>query len=158
MIIASLADVGKQKSVLPAAVVRALEALQKIDLAGQQPGRYEIEGDKLFYLVQDATPRALDACKAEAHKSYADIQIPVSASERYGFALPQSGLAASDDQFATNDIAFYPSPVSEFFMDVEPGGFVVFLPDELHRPCVANKNTAPFRKVVVKVHKSLLGL
>ena len=156
MIIASLADVGK--AALPAAVVRALEALQKIDLKKQEPGRYEIEGDKLFYLVQDATPRSLDACKAEAHRNYADIQIPVSACERFGFSLPQRDLAASDDQFQASDIGFYPAPANEFFMDVEPGGFVVFLPDELHRPCVANKNTAPFRKVVVKVHKSLLGL
>jgi biofilm protein TabA len=158
MIIGSLADVGKQKAVLPAAVVRAIEALQKIDLKKQEPGRYELEGDKLFYLVQDATPRSVEESKAEAHKSYADIQIPVSACERYGFSLPQVGLVPSEDKFEASDIAFYPSPVKEFFMDVEPGGFVVFLPDELHRPCVANANKAQFRKAVVKVHKSLLGL
>ncbi len=158
MIIGSLADVGKQKAVLPAAVVRALEALKKIDLLKQEPGRYELEGNKLFYLVQDAVPRSLAEGKAEAHRSYADIQIPVSASERYGFSLPQPNLVASEDKFEASDIAFYPSPVNEFFMDVNPGAYVVFLPDELHRPCIVNQNTAQFRKVVVKVHASLLGL
>jgi len=158
MIIGSLADLGKQKTTLPAAVVRALEALAKVDLAKQEAGRYEIEGDKLFYLVQDATPRSVEASQPEVHRSYADIQVPVSARERFGFSLPQAGLAATDDRFATSDIAFYEKPANEFFMDVDPGSYVVFLPEELHRPCVISASTAQFRKVVVKVHTSLLGL
>ena len=43
-------------------------------------------------------------------------------------------------------------------MDVEPGAYVVFLPAELHRPCVLINNKTEFRKVVIKVHSSLLGL
>ncbi|MDR3412591.1 MAG: YhcH/YjgK/YiaL family protein [Formivibrio sp.] len=158
MITGLLSDVSKQKALLPAAVVRALEVLQQQDLAGLAPGRYEIEGDKLFYMVQEAMPRALDASKSEAHRTYADIQLPLTARERFGVSLPQAGIVASDDRYEANDIAFYPNPANEFFMDVDPGAYAVFLPGELHRPCVMIKDQTPYRKVVVKVHHSLLGL
>lgn len=158
MIIGLVSDVAKQKTVLPAAIVRALEALQQQDLAKMEPGRYELEGDKLFYLVQDAMPRLLDGCQTEIHRNYADIQMPITARERFGFSLPQANLPMNDDRLEANDIAFYPTPANEFFMDLDPGSFAVFLPSELHRPCVVIKDQTPFRKVVVKVHVSLLGL
>ncbi len=158
MFVGLLADTAQQKSVLPAAIVRALEALQNMDLLSMEPGRYELEGDKLFCLIQDVEPRSVEESQPEAHRSHADIQIPLTASERYGFSLPQAGLAATDDRLETSDIAFYAEPANEFFMDLAPGAFAVFLPKELHRPCVAIKDKAIFRKAVVKVHVSLLGL
>jgi len=65
---------------------------------------------------------------------------------------------ANDDRLEASDLAFYPTPSNEFFMDVEPGSYVVFLPTELHRPCIVISEETEFRKVVIKVHSSLLGL
>ena len=158
MILGLLSEVDRQKAVLPAAVVRALEAFRTQGIANKAPGRYELEGDKLFCLVQDAVPRTVADSKSEAHSHYADIQIPISAVERFGFSLPQTGLVANDDRLEASDLAFYPTPSNEFFMDVEPGSYVVFLPTELHRPCISINEKAEFRKVVIKVHSSLLGL
>jgi biofilm protein TabA len=158
MILGLLSGLDQQRQVLPPAIVRALEAFQAQSMAGKPPGRYEIEGDKLFCLVQDAKPRAVADCLSEAHHRHADIQIPISTRERFGFALPQTGLAPCDDQIESRDLAFYPTPANEFFMDVEPGSYVVFLPTELHRPCVLIEDKSGFRKAVIKVHASLLGL
>lgn len=82
----------------------------------------------------------------------------MGAREHFGFSLPQPGLVATEKQFEKRDVAFYPTPANEFFMDIDPGSFAVFLPGELHRPCVAIDARTTFRKVVVKVHASLLGL
>lgn len=158
MIVGRISDVATQRGALPDAIVRALEALQKVDLGAMEPGRYEIEGDKLFYLVQDVELRTMEESRAEAHRKYADIQIPFSTGERYGFALPQPELAPSDDQLEAKDLAFYPTPAGECFIDVAPGTYLVFLPTELHRPCLAIKDKATIRKAVVKVHASLLGM
>lgn len=158
MIVGRISDVAQQKGALPAAIVRALEALQKVDLGKMEPGRYDIEGDKMFYLVQDVELRTLEESRAEAHKQYADIQIPFSTNERYGFALPQPKLAPSDDQLEAKDLAFYPTPAEESFIDITPGTYLVFLPKELHRPCLAIKGKETIRKAVVKVHASLLGM
>jgi biofilm protein TabA len=158
MFIGLLADEATNKATLPAALTRALNVLKTQDLATMEPGRYEVEGDKLFYLVQDAMPRAVDACQTEIHRNYLDIQIPVSARERFGFSVPQADLVSTDDRLESHDIAFFPTPANEYFMDLDPGTFAVFYPGELHRPCVQLGEQKPFRKVVVKVHKSLLGL
>ena len=157
MIVGRIADVATQKNALPAAIVRALEALQNVDLGKMEPGRYEIEGDKLFYLVQDVELRTMEESRAEAHHQYADIQIPFSTNERYGFALPQD-LAPSDDQLKEKDLAFYPTPVGESFIDTTPGTYLVFMPKELHRPCLAIAGKETIRKAVMKVHASLLGM
>ena len=158
MILGLLSEIAHQKPALPAAVVRALEAFLAQDIANRAPGRYELEGDQLFCLVQDAVPRTVADSQSEAHHRYADIQIPVGATERFGFSLPQAGLAPNDDHLEARDLAFYPTPANEFFMDVEPGSYVIFLPTELHRPCIAISDKTEFRKVVIKVHSSLLGL
>ena len=158
MIIGQIAQVAAQKNVLPAAVVRALEALQKVDLDRAEVGHYQVEGDELFYMVQEIDSRALEDCRAEAHRKYADIQIPLSAPERFGFSLPQPGLPTVEDSFAEKDIAFYETPANEFFMNVEPGEYVVFMPGELHRPAVSISGRVRLRKIVVKVSAKLLGL
>lgn len=158
MIVGLLSDVSKQRSVLPAPVVRALEAVLKLDLDTMEAGRYELEGDQLFYMIQEVETRRFDESRSEAHHRYADIQIPLSAAERYGYSLPQATLQADEDRLEEKDIAFYPTPANESFIDVEPGTFVVFLPKELHRPCLAIKEKGKVRKVVVKVSAGLLGL
>ncbi|WP_170285847.1 YhcH/YjgK/YiaL family protein [Propionivibrio limicola] len=158
MILGHIADVSRQGGVLPEVIRRAIETVQKIDAATLTPGRYPIEGEELFYIIEDATPRAVEDCHPEVHRSYADIQIPVSTTERFGFSLPQPGIAAVTEEFEERDLGFYATPANEFFLDVAPGSYIVFLPGELHRPCVATKDTTPFRKVVIKVHARLLGL
>lgn len=158
MITGFLSDVSRQKNLLPAAVVKALETLQQQDLAKLAVGRYEIAGDQLFYMIQETTLRPLESSRSEAHSNYADIQIPLTARERYGVSLPQPGLAVTEDLLEARDVAYYATPANEYFMDLDPGSFAVFFPEELHRPCVAMGEPATFRKVVVKIHRNLLGI
>jgi len=156
MIFALLADVSKQMNLLPAVIVRAIEAAKQLDLAGLAPGRYELECDQIYCLIQDATPRVLADSFAEAHRKYIDIQIPVGTRERFGFALPEADLMACEDALDEKDIALYPTPTNEFFLDADPGSYLVFFPGELHRPCIAIAGNAPFRRAVIKVSASLL--
>ena len=158
MIVGRLSDAAKQQSVLPAPIFRALAEINRLDLGKLDAGRYEIDGDRLYYMVQDVDTRSLDESRPEAHRRYADIQIPVSGAERYGFALPQPALIASEDHLEAKDVAFYPTPANEAFIDIEPGGYIVFLPGELHRPCLAIGDKGKLHKAVVKVRADLLGI
>lgn len=158
MIIGLLSDVSAKRSIFPAVFVRAIQALQKLDLLTIEPGRHELEGDKLFFLIQDVETRTFDESKSEAHGKYADIQMPLTATERYGYALPQTGLVAIEDCLEAKDFAFYNNVKNEFFMDVEPGTFILFTPGELHRACLSTGEKTKLRKAVVKIHSSLLGL
>lgn len=158
MIVGLLSEVSAEKNVLPATLVRAVEALMKLDPSRIDAGRYEVEGGKLFVLIQDVDSRTFEESRPEAHATFADVQIPLSASERYGFSLPQPGLALVEDRLEANDVAFYDNPYREFFMDIDPGTYVVFLPNELHRPCLTITEKTRIRKAVIKIHRDLLGL
>lgn len=161
MIIGLLAQVEAQKATLPAAVVRAIDALQKLDLAALPAGRHvfdEGDGDKLFFLIQDVELRTFAESRPEAHNNYADIQIPLNGRERYGYAPSCAGLATTEDRLSANDVAFYAAPANESFIDLEAGSYAVFLPTELHRPCLAIGEKTTIRKAVVKIRKDLLGL
>ena len=158
MIVGRLSEVSTEKNVLPAAVVRGIEALLKLSPATADAGRYEVEGEQLFVLIQDVDSRTFEESRPEAHGKFADVQIPLNTSERYGFSFPQPGLACTEDRLEANDVAFYEKPSSEFFMDIHPGDYVVFLPGELHRPCLAINEKMKIRKAVIKIHRDLLGL
>ena len=158
MLLGKLSESPAQRRVLPVPVGAALDALERMNAVSLAQGRYDIDGDRLFCLVQDATPRLLEDSRAEAHRDYVDVQLPIGATECFGFALPQPGLNVVEDAMDERDIAFFATPENECFLDVAPGSYIVFWPGELHRPCVAIEGCEPFRKIVVKIHRSLFGL
>ncbi|BCL74834.1 hypothetical protein JHS3_05700 [Jeongeupia sp. HS-3] len=158
MFIGNLANWPQQRAVLPDAVNRALDALAQHDLHAMPAGRYEIDGDRLFFMIQEMLTQPFEAGKPEAHHRYADIQLLLSGEEGFGVAPADAALAVVDDRFDSRDIAFYAAPANEQRINLQPGDFVVFYPGELHRPgrCVAG--SMPIRKVVVKIDRALLGL
>ncbi|MFT3850953.1 MAG: YhcH/YjgK/YiaL family protein [Propionivibrio sp.] len=158
MIVGLISEVSAERNALPAALVRGIEALLKMDAATIAAGRYEVEGEQLFVLIQDVDSRTFEESRPEAHRRFADVQIPLNTAERYGFSFMQPGLACTEDRLEANDVAFYERPARELFMDIDPGTYVVFLPNELHRPCLAIGGKTKFRKAVIKIHRDLLGL
>lgn len=157
MFVGELKSWSSRRAVLPAAVVRAFEALDRLGVATLAAGRYEIE-EGMFVMIQEPSTKLLAATRPEAHREHADIQIVIAGVERLGFALADPELVPLEDKLATGDIAFYPSPRHESFVDLVPGQYVIFYPGDLHRPCCAIGEPAPERKAVVKIHRSLLGL
>jgi biofilm protein TabA len=158
MYIGPLANWDEQRAVLPAAVVKAVEAVRQHDLSALAVGRHEIDGAQAFFMIQEMPSRDFAKTQPEAHQRYADVQIVLAGPERYGVASADPELISVDDRLERDDIAFYPAPKRESFIDLDAGGFAVFLPGELHRPCCAIGASVPLRKVVVKIHRSLLGL
>jgi biofilm protein TabA len=158
MFFGALANWAEQQSVLPPAVVKAVEAVRQQDISQLAAGRYELEGDQAFFLVQDVTTKILADTRSEAHHLYADVQLVISGRERFGVALSNPGLPPLEDRMKEGDIAFYPSPSNESFIDLDPGMFAVFYPEELHRPCCAVDKPSAVRKVVIKLHRAQLGL
>lgn len=153
MILGTLNQWSAYQAQLPAAVKAAVEQLLSRDLADLAPGRYEFAGSKSYFMIQEPETRALEATRHEAHRTYADVQIVLSGIERFGVAPADPGLAPAEDRFEKSDIAFYPLPAHESFVDVGAGMFVVFYPGEFHRPAIAVGSPAKIRKAVIKIHR-----
>lgn len=134
---------------VPAELRSALGLLP--DLAQLTPGRYPINGDKMFALVQEMDTSLAPNSRFEAHERYLDVQYLVSGLERIDY-LPQTSEARLlEDHRAERDIAFYATgePASELIL--RPGMFAVFYPGELHRPGCAVGTPGKIRKVVLKI-------
>jgi biofilm protein TabA len=111
-----------------------------------------------FVLVQEGTTKAVAETRPEAHRNFIDIQILTAGRERFGLAHAVPGLQPVEDRYADRDIAFYPTPDREFFVEFGPGDYGVFFPGELHRPFLSPRDDASgqIRKLVVKVPASAL--
>jgi YhcH/YjgK/YiaL family protein len=147
MIIDSLLDTALENS-FAADLRQALDYLRRTDLEALPPGRHDIDGDRLFALLQDYTTRSPDRCVWEAHRRHIDVQYVVHGMERMGY-LPLANAREREPYDPERDVAFF-DPGTDY-VTVPAGMFVVFMPSDVHSPSVAAGAPSAVRKVVVKV-------
>ena len=132
---------------LPPRLRRALDFLRGTDLRAVSVGRHEIDGDRLFALVQEYTTRGADDCVWEAHRRYIDVQYVVRGEERMGYA--NIGQVREREPYdPARDVAFFEP--GEDFVTVRAGMLAVFAPEDVHSPCGAAGAPRTVRKVVIK--------
>ena len=125
----------------------AFEFLSSIDLKALVPGRINLLGDDLYVLVQEYTTKPADEGKWESHQKYIDVQYLVSGMERVGFAHI-STMQLGD---YLPDKVFQAMTGSGDTLDLFPGSFVIFHPEDAHMPGLQAGGPAAVKKVVVKV-------
>ena len=120
-------------------------------------GKHKIEGENFFASVSSYETRALHESKIEIHREFIDVQTLISGREMI-FYNPVSTLKR-DGKFNTlKDCGFYERNMNTAVpLPLTPGFFAVFFPEEGHMPCVCfAEMSEPVRKIVVKIHRSLL--
>ena len=142
----------------PAAIIRALDFLKNTDLQALPGGRHAIEGDMMYANVDDVETKLFETTKPESHKNYIDIQFMVKGEENMGFFVDH-GRVKPIESYPERDCYFYPNEsVDEGHIHCPEGYYTVFFPSDIHRPLLAvDDKPIKIRKVVVKVHVSLLG-
>lgn len=129
-------------------VMRGLELLRDTDFSQWEVGRHEIDGDRLFVLVQSYDSK-VENNTPEAHKKYIDIQYLVSGQEWMGVA-PLEAMTEEVEARPEGDIWFYHGPVSNILLSGRR--FVALWPGDAHAPCIAVDGVPmPCVKCVVKV-------
>jgi YhcH/YjgK/YiaL family protein len=116
-------------------------------------GKYELDGKRLFAMVQryDTAPEETRAW--EAHRAYADIQFIVSGRERLLY-VPVEELKPGTPYNEAKDVQKYPEQClkNKTTLVADAGSFCVFLPQDGHKPgCMADQQPEPVVKVVIKV-------
>ncbi|MDB6170241.1 MAG: hypothetical protein JWM88_3105 [Verrucomicrobia bacterium] len=129
-----------------AAAFRHLRALS----SGAADGRQEIEGDRLFALVQSYSTSPAAERKLEHHRTYADIQFMLAGEEVIEFA-PLGGLPVIAAYDEAKDFGLVRDPERRSAVLLRAGDFAVFFPEDAHKPGCAAGSPGPVRKVVVKV-------
>lgn len=130
-------------------LAQAMDILKMNELRWLEVGRHELDGQKLFALVQHSPTKLREAGRWEAHRKYIDVQYVVEGAELMGYTNV-SGLTEREAYDEAKDIAFYdPAPGS--FLKVEAGMFAIFFPQDAHMPSLAVTTPEMVKKVVIKV-------
>jgi YhcH/YjgK/YiaL family protein len=128
----------------------ALDWLGSTDLASLPLGKTVIDGEHLFALVQEYTPKLPELGKLEAHRRYWDVQYVARGEERMGW-VNLAEVTVSEPHSQERDVAFFTGKCDYFH--VPTSSFAIFGPQDVHMPGVAPEGglAAVVRKVVVKV-------
>lgn len=126
---------------------KAFDFIRKTDFSKLVDGKYEIDGDNVFALVQEYNTKDREVAKLEGHRKYIDIQYIHSGVELIGVAPLNEQTVISENP--ENDFAFYEGDGS--FMKLESEMFAVFFPHDLHMPGIKLTELTIVKKVVVKV-------
>ena len=113
-------------------------------------GRHEIDGDRLFALVQSYTTTPAAARKLEHHRKYADIQYLFAGEEIIEHA-PLDGLPVDTPFDEAKDYGLVRDLSVRSAVVLRPGGWAIFFPQDAHKPGCASGSPTAVRKVVVKV-------
>jgi biofilm protein TabA len=145
---------------------RAIEFIEQTNLVSLAPGRHVVAGDDVYLTVTHTELVDARSLQYEAHRRYIDIQLVIRGRERIYWAP----LAAHDPaENAGLDVAgaapgarLYNVEKDVLFVDLDggaaidlgPGGFCIFFPQDAHKPrCLTGENADVDRvdKIVFKV-------
>ncbi len=129
-------------------IAKALELLEDKTLAEKENGRYELDGDNIFFMIQRYPTKEKADAKFEAHKDYLDIQAILDGAETIGYA-PTDELTVTEPY--KPDVMKCADP--EYFTEVRlsKGMFGIFFPSDAHKPCYHYKDQSNVLKAVIKV-------
>ncbi|MDR3435065.1 YhcH/YjgK/YiaL family protein [Telmatospirillum sp.] len=136
---------------LPIPLRTAMSYLMGTDFELLPAGRYDLEGDNIYVLIQDATTKPKEDRKPEVHRKYIDVQFLVRGQEAMGIATDTGNNKIRDDLLAERDVIFYEDMENESRLVFKPGDFAIFFPSDVHRPVCQVDESESIRKVVVKV-------
>lgn len=132
------------------ALERAFEFLESASVESKAPGRYAIDGDRLYATVVEDKTRAVETAQFEEHRKYIDVHYLVRGKELIGSANP-ANLREAKPYSPEIEAALYERPAKYKRLMLKPGEFTVFFPGQAHMPgCYVDKSEE-IRKVVVKI-------
>ena len=132
---------------------KAFAFMRRADLAKLKPGRYEIDGDNAWAMIQEAklTPFG-DVQRTEVHGKYIDIQAPLDGPETIGILALTPAERKDLDFDEAKDYALFDRKTRAYTF--QPGDFGVFVPPYgAHAPCKALDGATRVKKLVIKVRK-----
>lgn len=112
-----------------------------------EPGKHAIAGDDLFVNIQSAKGKTPEEAVMETHRVMADIQIPLSGAETYGY-IPAEDLPEADYN-EVKDITKFPGVAAQSLVTCRPGMFAIFFPQDGHAPCISDQ--PEIKKAIFKV-------
>jgi YhcH/YjgK/YiaL family protein len=131
-------------------IAKALKILSSKEISSAAEGKHEVEGGKLFYLVQKYSTKPRNEGQIEAHKKYIDIQCVLDGQESI-FVENISACKPATAYSENDDAAMYEVPKSFSEIRLSKGMFCILFPQDGHVPCRTAVSESKVHKIVFKV-------
>ena len=120
-------------------------------------GITELRDNKMFVNVHTYPTKSEINCRFEGHRNMIDVQYIIKGGELIDWNLKQE-LEEDGPYDGDKDFQFYkcPSELSGTRISLKAGYFVVFFPEDGHRPQINDGRNDSVLKAVVKIHRELL--
>jgi len=126
----------------------AFQYLQQTDLKSLEPGKYAIQGEEVYAIVQEYQTKPRETGCWEAHRDYIDVHVMYEGEESMGYNHIGE-LRSRSNYVPEKDLEQFDG--TGFFFSVPQGYFAVFAPQDAHMPCLQPGRPTQVRKVVLKI-------
>jgi biofilm protein TabA len=151
MIVTDLTHLSQQASPFPR-LQTALEFLKNADLQDLPDGRVEIEGSQIYALVQTYNSKPENSNpRFEAHLRYLDIQYIATGNELIGWAPLDQFVPENSYNPEKDVVKGLVRPEAITFVRLSAGQAAILYPEDAHAPGLADGDSSPVKKIVVKV-------
>ena len=113
-----------------------------------KPGIYKISGEDLYAKVQSYRTRSEGYL--EVHDKYIDIQYVIESKEKVYYA-GREGLQPACEYDEKEDALFLKDADEMLEFTLREGEFVIFFPEDAHKPAMDPGKTLDAKKIVLKV-------
>ena len=127
-------------------IKQVVDFIDNNDLYNIEDGVVEIDGKDVFANFCSCIGKTKQEAQLETHNQMLDIQVPISCTEIMGF-IPRIKLP-NNKYDADLDLTLYDNE-PEQYINVNPGEFIIFFPQDGHAPCITDKKI--IKKVIFKV-------
>lgn len=133
---------------------KACAYLRQAELDNLPVGRYEIDGENIYMMIQEYETKKTSEGKMEAHDRYIDIQYIIKGREAVATAdrARLDKIAVPYDE--AKDIMFYEDPEEEAltWTVLNEGQKIILYPQDAHKPCCqAAQGVERVKKAVLKI-------
>jgi YhcH/YjgK/YiaL family protein len=135
---------------ISAKIKKGLEVLKDESLSEKKDGRYEVDGENIYYIIQRYATKPVKAGRLEAHRKYIDIQFAACGEEVIGHSF-LGRLDIEEPYDRAKDVIFYKVPEKINSIMLSEGTFCILFPQDGHIPCCQAAGPCEVLKIVVKV-------
>ena len=137
-------------------IEQAVDFINNNDLAALEPGRYSIDGTKVFALIQEVCTMRPEDAPFENHLRSADLQMTLSGDECVGYC-PVSRLEKFGCYAAAADVQNYTGQADCVMRNEANKSIAIFFPEDGHQPYVAKGTLQSIKKVVIRIDMEYLN-
>ncbi|AET57161.1 putative beta-D-galactosidase [Paenibacillus terrae HPL-003] len=129
---------------------KMMELIEKIDLENFKTGKVLIDGMNFFALLTEYDTKPWEETDIETHDKYYDVVIVLEGRENIYVDFRDS-FTVKKAYSEEKDITFYQLKKEKIRVTMEPGMFILFLPNDIHHPYCDCEAKSHIKKVTFKI-------